>query len=214
MGPGAPGRGGGFFDSDDAAPGRHRVGDTKRDRDPDALTDGEPVLGERPDHLEGFDDFVHSRGRALLRFAYVLSGDAHLAEDLVQEVLARMHRRWDKVTAMQHPEAYVRTAIVRQFVSWRRRLSSREAIVAEPPERAGHDGPEQRVLARDQMWQLMTGLPRAQRAVLVLRFYCDLPDDEIAAHLGCGTSTVRSQAARALARMRTMMGERGLDGDG
>ncbi|GAA2553595.1 SigE family RNA polymerase sigma factor [Winogradskya consettensis] len=163
---------------------------------------------------EGFDDFVHGRGRALLRFAYVLSGDAHLAEDLVQEVLARMHRRWDKITAMHHAEAYVRTAIVRQYLSWRRRRSAGEAILAEVPERAGPDDPQQRVLARDQMWQLMTGLPRAQRAVLVLRFYCDLPDNEIAALLGCGESTVRSQAARALARMRKLLSEEGVYGDG
>ncbi|MDP9793324.1 RNA polymerase sigma-70 factor (sigma-E family) [Catenuloplanes nepalensis] len=164
--------------------------------------------------VEDFDDFVHGRGRALLRFAFVLSGDAHLAEDLVQEVLAKMHRRWHKVTAMDSPEAYVRTAIVRQFVSWRRRRSAREAILAEVPEPPGPDEPQDRVLARDQMWQLMSGLPRSQRAVLVLRFYCDLPDDEIAALLGCGQSTVRSQAARALAKMRTMLSERGVGGDG
>jgi hypothetical protein len=81
-----------------------------------------------------FDEFVHGRGRALLRFAYVLSGDAHLAEDLVQEVLARVHRRWDKITTMDHPEAYVRAAIVRQFLSWRRRRASSEKVLAQVPE--------------------------------------------------------------------------------
>jgi RNA polymerase sigma-70 factor (sigma-E family) len=161
-----------------------------------------------------FDEFVHGRGRALLRFAYVLSGDAHLAEDLVQEVLARVHRRWDKITTMDHPEAYVRAAIVRQFLSWRRRRASTEAILSEVPEPAGLDEPQQRVLARDQMWRLLAGLPRAQRAVLVLRFYCDLPDDEIATVLGRAESTVRSQASRALARMRTMMAEEEMVGDG
>ncbi|MFY1700606.1 SigE family RNA polymerase sigma factor [Micromonospora sp. WMMA1923] len=161
-----------------------------------------------------FDEFVQGRGRALLRFAYVLCGDAHLAEDIVQEVLARMHRRWDKVTAMHHPEAYVRAAIVRQFLSWRRRRASREAVLAEVPEPVGPDEPQHRVLARAHMWQLLAGLPRSQRAVLVLRFYCDLPDDEIATLLGCGESTVRSQASRALARMRTILGEAGVSGDG
>jgi RNA polymerase sigma-70 factor (sigma-E family) len=162
----------------------------------------------------GFDDFVQSRGQALLRFAYVLSGDAHLAEDLVQEVLARMHRRWDRITAMQHAEAYVRTAITRQYLSWRRRRSAKESILAEVPEPAGLAEPQQLILARDQMWRLLAGLPRAQRAVLVLRFYCDLPDDEIASLLGCGQSTVRSQAARALARMRATLGEQEAHGDG
>jgi RNA polymerase sigma-70 factor (sigma-E family) len=163
--------------------------------------------GAVPDALESFDDFVLTRGQALLKFAYVVSGDAYLAEDLVQEVLGRLHRRWNKVIAMQHPEAYVRTSIVRQFVSWRRRRSAREAIVAEVPEPVPLAEPEQGVLARDQMWRVLAELPRAQRAVLVLRFYCDLPDDEIAMLLGCGESTVRSQASRALARMRIMLGE-------
>jgi RNA polymerase sigma-70 factor (sigma-E family) len=174
-------------------------------RRPAATTSHEPA---------GFDAFVQARGSALLRFAYVLSGDAHLAEDLVQEVLARLHRRWDKITAMHHAEAYVRSAIARQFVSWRRRRSAGEAILAEVPEPAAVAEPQQRVLARDQMWRLLAGLPRAQRAVLVLRFYCDLPDGEIAALLGCGESTVRSQAARALARMRTELGGEGVHGDG
>ncbi|WP_434739495.1 SigE family RNA polymerase sigma factor [Micromonospora sp. SH-82] len=168
----------------------------------------------RSRHAEDFDDFVHGRGRALLRFAYVLSGDAYLAEDIVQEVLARMHRNWDRITAMHHAEAYVRTAIVRQFLSWRRRRASREAILADVPEPTGLDEPQHRVLARAHMWQLLAGLPRAQRAVLVLRFYCDLPDDEIATLLGCGESTVRSQASRALARMRTVLSEKGVDGNG
>jgi RNA polymerase sigma-70 factor (sigma-E family) len=169
------------------------------------------ALETRP---ETFDDFVQARGWALLRFAYVLSGDAYLAEDLVQEVLARMHRRWDRVTAMDNAEAYVRTAILRQFLSWRRRSAAREAILAEVPEPAGSEEPEQRMLARDQMWRLLAGLPRAQRAVLVLRFYCDLPDGEIAALLECGESTVRSQASRALARMRMILNEKAADGDG
>ncbi|AGL16682.1 SigE family RNA polymerase sigma factor [Actinoplanes sp. N902-109] len=156
-----------------------------------------------------FDEFVQGRGRALLRFAYVLSGDAHLAEDLVQEVLARMHRRWDRIAAMDNAEAYVRTAIVRQFLSWRRRRAYREAVLAEVPEAAGSEEPQQHVVARDQMWRLLRGLPRAQRAVLVLRFYCDLPDPAIAELLGCGQSTVRSQAARALTRMRAMITDNG-----
>ncbi|MCO8273790.1 SigE family RNA polymerase sigma factor [Actinoplanes sp. TRM 88003] len=162
---------------------------------------------------DSFDDFVQTRGWALLRFAYVLSGDSHLAEDLVQEVLAKMHRRWGRVAELHNAEAYVRKAILRQFLSWRRRRASTETVLAELPEQAG-DEPQTRIVARDQMWQLLAGLPRAQRAVLVLRFYCDLPDAEIAALLDCGESTVRSQASRALAKMRTVIVEKGLVGDG
>lgn len=175
-------------------------------------TDRPAVL--HPGRTDDFDEFVHGRGRALLKFAYVLSGDAHLAEDLVQEVLARLHRRWDRITAMDNAEAYVRTAIVRQFLSWRRRRAYREAVLADVPEPAGSDASEQRLLARDQMWQLLRRLSRSQRAVLVLRFYCDLPDEEIAALLGVGRSTVRSQAARALAQMRIVLSERGVGDDG
>ncbi|HWS38631.1 MAG TPA: SigE family RNA polymerase sigma factor [Actinoplanes sp.] len=164
--------------------------------------------------LTDFDEFVKGRGSALLRFAFVLSGDAHLAEDLVQEVLARLHRRWDRITVMDHGEAYVRTSIVRQFLSWRRRRAYREAVLAEVPEPVVSDEPQQNLAARDQMWRLLRGLPRAQRAVLVLRFYCDLPDEEIAALLGCRQSTVRSHAARALTRMRTLMTENEVHGHG
>ena len=161
-----------------------------------------------------FDDFVSSRGQSLLRFAYLLSGDAHLAEDLVQEVLARLHRRWGRIAAMHHAEAYVRTSIARQLISWRRRRSAQETIVAAVPDRPVQHDPQQHLLARAQMWQLLAGLPPKQRAVLVLRFYDDLPDNEIAALLGCGVSTVRSQAARALARMRQLMGDEGRHSDG
>lgn len=162
-----------------------------------------------------FDEFVVSRGQALLRFAHVLSGDGYLAEDMVQEVLARAHRRWGRIQRMEAPEAYVRKAILREYLSWRRRRASTESVVAEVPETAGGLGPggpgvragslEHQVVSRDQMWTLLAGLPRTQRAVLVLRFYYDLPDDEIAAQLGRARPTVRSEASRALARLRQMM---------
>jgi RNA polymerase sigma-70 factor (sigma-E family) len=156
----------------------------------------------------GFDDFVVTRGQALLRFAHVLCGNAHLAEDLVQEVLARVHRRWARIEYLEAPEAYVRRAIVREFLSWRRRRSSREAVLAEVPDRPSGQDTAQQLAARDEMWTLLAGLPRAQRAVLVLRFYDDLADDEIANALGCAPSTVRAHASRALARLRTALGHR------
>ena len=72
-----------------------------------------------------FDDYVTARSGALLRFAYVLSGDRHLAEDLVQEVLIKAHRRWSAIEA-DNPDAYLKQAIVRTHVSWRRRRATRE----------------------------------------------------------------------------------------
>lgn len=157
---------------------------------------------------DDFDSFVVARGAALVRFAYLLTGNTHLAEDIVQEVLARIHRRWARIERMAAPEAYVRRAIVREYLSWRRRRASTEEIVAEVPDQGDPHDPAQTIVERGQMWALLAGLPRAQRTVLVLRFYNDLGDDEIAHVLGCGRSTVRAHAARALARLRSVLGNR------
>jgi RNA polymerase sigma-70 factor (sigma-E family) len=149
-----------------------------------------------------FEEYVSARGPTLLRFAYVLSGDHHLAEDLVQEVLARLHPRWRRMDDVEQPDAYVRRAIVRQYVSWWRRRSNRErpGPVPERPAPEHDHGAE-----RDEMWRLLAALPRTQRAVLVLRFYEELPDDEIAAVLGCARATVRVHASRGLARLRGLL---------
>jgi RNA polymerase sigma-70 factor (sigma-E family) len=162
---------------------------------------------------DGFDDYVLARGQALLRFGYLLTGDRHLAEDLVQEVLAAAHRRWARVLRLERPEAYLRRAITRQYLSWRRRRASGETVLADLPDRPwdgdrfwGGD-PAGGLAARDEMWSLLATLPRNQRAVLVLRFYEDLPDAEIAELLGCATSTVRVHASRALARLRTALSD-------
>jgi RNA polymerase sigma-70 factor (sigma-E family) len=152
----------------------------------------------RPD----FEEFVVSRGYALLRFAYLLTGDRHLAEDLTQEALVRAHRRWTAIEHHDGPEPYVRKAIARQYLSWRRRRSSGETAIADPPDRPEPDGFTDRIADRDAMWAALATLPRAQRAVLVLRYYEDLPDAAIAETLGCAESTVRVNAFKALRRLR------------
>lgn len=151
---------------------------------------------------ESFEDYVSMASRRLLRFAYVLCGDQHLAEDLVQDVLARAHRTWSRIEAEQ-PDAYLRTAIVRAHLSWRRRRPSTERVFADPPEPAvaAPDFAE-RLATRDQLWAMLADLPRAQRAVLVLRFFEDLDDNRIAEVLGCSPVTVRVHASRALGRLR------------
>lgn len=152
-----------------------------------------------------FDDYVASRGAALLRLALMLTGDWHLAEDLTQDVLIRVYGRWSRIAGIEQLDAYVRRTMVNAHVSWRRRRSSGEVPLADPPDAAGAgaatDGSEA-AADRDQAWRLLATLPRKQRAVLVLRYYEDLSDQKIAEVLGCSAGTVRSQASRALATLR------------
>lgn len=150
---------------------------------------------------DSFDDFVLARSGDLVRFAHALCGDRHLAEDLVQAVLARAHGRWPKIIRVERPEAYVRRMIVNEHLSWRRRRSNRELASAAPPDTALEDGSGQRA-ERDRLWQLLATLPPKQRAAVVLRYYEDLPDQQIAQVLDCSESTVRSQIARALIGLR------------
>lgn len=156
--------------------------------------------------MDDFEEYVTQRGAALLRFAFVLCGDRHLAEDLVQEVLARIHRRWHRMAHVAQPDAYLRAAIVRQFLSWRRRRSSSELALAELPEPPGGDpDAAARYAARDEMWRLLSRLPRRQRAVLVLRYYEDMADEDIATTLDCRVTTVRVHAHRGLTELRKLL---------
>lgn len=161
--------------------------------------------------MTDFDDFVNTRGPALLRFAYLLTGNAHQAEDMVQEALARSHLHWSKIDEYQVPEAYVRKAVLRLYLSWRHRRSSTEVMLANIPERAaiGADEADQ-IAIRHQLRQLLAALPRMQRAVLVLRYFEDRDDDQIADLLGCARATVRVHAARGLRRLREALPATGL----
>jgi RNA polymerase sigma-70 factor (sigma-E family) len=149
---------------------------------------------------QAFEEFVGSRGPALLRFAYLLTRDTGLAEDLVQNALVKAHRRWSRQTLAEHPEAYVRRIVLHEFVSWRRRRSNAEVPGVIPD--VAHTDPVDQFVERDLVWQVLGQLPRRQRAVLVLRYYEALPDADIAALLDCAPGTVRSLAARAFATLR------------
>jgi len=148
-----------------------------------------------------FEEFVVARGEALLRFALMLCGNRHGAEDLVQSALAKAYPRWSRIAAMERPEAYVKAALVNEHLSWWRRRSSREVPVPAPADGEVPDGASA-YASRDAAWALLGRLPCRQRAVLVLRYYEDLADAEIATILGCAPATVRSQADRALATLR------------
>jgi RNA polymerase sigma-70 factor (sigma-E family) len=152
-----------------------------------------------------FDEFVDARLGALLRYATVLTCDPYLAEEVVQDVLVRAQSRWSRIVGVDRPEAYVRRMVLNEFLSWRRRMLRRAVPVrTETLEGAAGavDDPAVGVAERDAMVALIAGLPRRQRAVVVLRYYEGHSDTEIAELLGCGVGTVRSHASRALGTLR------------
>lgn len=151
--------------------------------------------------LSQFDQFVTHRLPALYRYACVLTGNRHDAEDLVQEALTRTGAGWWRVRRKEDPEGYVRMAMAR-IAANRRRRWRREQLVPEPPDRPAEDAAEDDVIAAATIESVLAVLPRRMRAVLTLRYLDQLSDAEIGHVLGCSPSTVRSQAARALAKLR------------
>jgi RNA polymerase sigma-70 factor (sigma-E family) len=149
-----------------------------------------------------FAAFVANRSTALLSFAHVLTGDRHDAEDVVQTALAATALGWHRVRRRDNPEGYVRRAIVTTHLNRQRRRPWRERPTGDVPEpadpRPGGDGVDE----RDAMWRVLATLPPRQRAVLVLRYYEDLSEADIADVLGCSRGTVKSQAAKAIERLR------------
>lgn len=146
-----------------------------------------------------FAEFVSARSPALLRTAYLLTGDWALGEDLLQTALANCWRRWDRLS--DHPEPYVRQAMLTTFLSWRRRRWNGEVPTGEMPEH-GYADSTGAVDERDAVWAALRRLPKRQRAVVVLRYFDDLSEQETARLLGVTVGTVKSQSSRALAALR------------
>ncbi len=157
-------------------------------------------------HDHEFDEFVRARSMALLRTAVLLTGgDRGHAEDLLQDVLARMYARWSRI---EGPEAYARRALVHAAVNrWRGRGRRPEVPLADPDPGASPGDDAAIVDLRDALGRELLHLPPRQRAVLVLRYLDDLPDEEIATALGCTVGSVRSHASRGLARLRERVGD-------
>ncbi len=150
----------------------------------------------------GFAGFVRANTAALLRTAYLLTGNACAAEELVQDTLVRLYPKWDKVEVADVPTAYVRRSLTNTFLNERRRPSSREfAMDVLPDGKDPFDAADQ-FADRDQIWALLRTLPDRHRAALVMRFFHDLPDADIADALGCRLGTVRSLISRGLAKLR------------
>jgi len=178
-----------------------------------------------------FEVFVRARSSALARTAYLLTGDLHAAEDLLQETLARSAERWTKITRGGDPEPYVRRVLYTRAVDgFRRRrlvevatdhpelagsvsrgigphLAKRGTVPATPGDTLGQGeiaGREDDVSSRLVLREALMRLTPRQRAVLVVRFFEDRTEVETAALLGCSVSTVKSQTRHALARMRAL----------
>ncbi|MFG2767679.1 SigE family RNA polymerase sigma factor [Streptomyces rubiginosohelvolus] len=154
-----------------------------------------------------FEDFVRTQGPRLLRMAWLLTGDAHLAEDLLQTALAKVWPRWH-VIAESQPEAYVRKTIIHTHATWWRRRWRGETPYEHLPE------PTQTRVDPYAMFNLnrvlaaaVRRLPRRQRAVITLRYFEDLSVEETANVLGCKAGTVRSQSAKAVRVLRAVLAE-------
>ena len=147
-----------------------------------------------------FAEFVATRGQALQRTAFLLTGDWALAEDLLQTALARALPRWSRIVR-DDPEAYVRRVLVNTWSSWWRRRWRGELPTETLPDAVAHD-PYADADRRSAVRTALTKLPRKQRAVVVLRFHEDLTEAQVAALLGISVGTVKSQTAKALAKLR------------
>jgi RNA polymerase sigma-70 factor (sigma-E family) len=157
-----------------------------------------------PEHEREFRDFVAARSAGLLRTAYFLSGgDIHDAQDLLQTALIATARHWPRIVKRDQPDAYVRRALARSQINrWRSRTRRPETLVSAPPEYPTGRDEQVGVDLRPGLLQALRALPPRQRAVVVLRYYEDRPEAEVAAMLHISVGTVRSQTARALAKLR------------
>lgn len=155
-----------------------------------------PRVADQP----SFEDFIAARSRQLQRTAYLLTRDHHLAQDLVQTTYAKVWPAWSRISG-EEPEAYVRRVMINTYTSWWRRKWRGETPTEELPD-VGRSGEQERVDDRAGLWAALGRLPARQRAVVVLRYFEDLSEAETARLLGCSTGNVKSQASRALAKLR------------
>lgn len=151
----------------------------------------------------GFESFVAARGDALWRTAWLLTGDSHLAEDLVQSALLKAWPKWERVGPHGF-EPYVRRILMTTYIAWWRRRWNGERPTRDLPESSTSDGAEKAVRRQDLM-DALSRLPRGQRAVVVLRWLEDLSEAQTADVLGCSVGTVKSQGARAMATLRATL---------
>ena len=153
---------------------------------------------------QAYRDYVAGNLDRLRRTAYLLCGDWHLADDLTSTVLVKLLRHWKRASRMDHIDAYVRRMLMSAWLDERRRPWRRESFTDRLPDRpAASADSDQRL----DVLSLLAGLPPRRRAVLVLRYFCDLSVEEVAEAMGCSEGTVKSQTARALESLRAGLKE-------
>ena len=148
-----------------------------------------------------FSEFMHSHWLQLVRLGYVLTGDKGLAEDLAQTGLARAYSSWPQIRRAGDPDAYVRRVMVNANRSWFRKRRVAEQLTGIIPEPAPADA-TRRSDDRVTLMAALLSLPLGQRSVVVLRFWLDMTETQVAEMLGCSVGNVKSQASRALAKLR------------
>jgi RNA polymerase sigma-70 factor (sigma-E family) len=151
---------------------------------------------------DGFREFVAARSPALQRAAWLLTGNRETAQDLVQTALARTWPRWHRLERTENAEAYVRRVMVTTYATWWRRRWRGEVPTATLPDRPETADVFSEADLRATVQTALGTLPRRQRAVVVLRYFEDLTEAQTAQALGCSVGTVKSQSAKALARLR------------
>jgi RNA polymerase sigma-70 factor (sigma-E family) len=152
--------------------------------------------------MADYENFVRAHLPRLLRYATMLTGEREQAADLVQDVLVKVYRRWSRISDADHPDRYVVRMITNGYLSWRRGKSARLIAVGDVPDAVRPDDFASDHALREDMWQRLARLPRRQKAVVVLRYYEQVADAEIADLLGCAQSTVRAHAHKALITLR------------
>jgi RNA polymerase sigma-70 factor (sigma-E family) len=154
-------------------------------------------------HDDDFASFVSTRSGPLLRLAVGLAGSRPAGEDLLQAALTRAYLSWSKVRGAGDPDAYVRRIVVNSHISVLRRRRVREELQSDVADVVG-TAPSYGIDDRDALWTALARLGRRQRAIVLLRYYEDMADEQIADLLGCRPATVRSQAMRALAALKDL----------
>jgi RNA polymerase sigma-70 factor (sigma-E family) len=159
----------------------------------------------RPTRDVAFESWLVAREPSLQRTAYLLTGDVHTAQDLVQNTLAKLYLSWHRLREVEKADAYARRILLNEHrTAWRRPVRRREEVTEDVPDRPALDQPQYDG-RREPVWRWVCTLPPKQRAVVVLRFYEQLTEPEIAELMGISVGTVKSQSSRALATLRAQL---------